>query len=72
MLIPVPTMYFDRCALEDKSPHHQCNYSNFQVTGSIFFGNPSENVIKRHAQISLIMYATLIIHQIHMERMQIS
>ena len=27
MLIPVPPMYFDHCALEDKSSHHQCIYS---------------------------------------------
>ena len=37
MLIPVPPMEFDHCDLEDKSPHHQCTYSDCQVTGSMFF-----------------------------------
>ena len=42
MLIPVPPMNFSHCALEDKPPHHQCTYSDCQVTGSMFFGNTSE------------------------------
>ena len=63
-------MYFDHYALEDKSPHHQCTYSDCQVTGSMFFDNPSENIMQRHAHISLIMSATLIIHHIHMEMIQ--
>ena len=42
MLIPVPSMDFARCALEIKSSHHQCTYSDCQVTGSMFFGDPSE------------------------------
>ena len=42
MLIPVPPMEFDHCDLEDKSTHHQCTYSYFQVTGSMFFYKTSE------------------------------
>ena len=42
VLIPVPRMDFSRCAVEDKSLHHQCTYSDCQVTGSIFFDKPSE------------------------------
>ena len=42
MLIPVPHMDFAHCALKDKSPHHQCTYSDCQVTGSMFFDNPSK------------------------------
>ena len=36
MQILVPSMEFYHCALEDKSPHHQCSYSDCQVIGSIF------------------------------------
>ena len=42
MLIPVPPMNFSRCALEDKLPHNQYTYSDFQVTGSMFFDKLSE------------------------------
>ena len=70
MLIPVPPMDFDHCDLEDKSTHHQCTYSNFQVTGSMFLIGPLKNVLQRNAHISFIISATLIMHQIHMERTQ--
>ena len=42
MRIPVLPMDFAQFTLEDKSSHHQCTYSDFQVTGSMFFDNPSE------------------------------
>ena len=42
MLITVPHMEFSHCSLENKSPHHQCTYSDWQVTGSMFFDKPSE------------------------------
>ena len=64
IIIPVPPMYFAHCALEDKPPHHQWTYNYCQVTGSMFFDNPSENVVQRHAHIRFIMSAILIMHQI--------
>ena len=72
ILKPVPPMDFSNCALEDKSLHHQCTYSDCQVTGSMFFDNPSKNVIQRHAHISFIVSATFIMHQTNMDIMQIA
>ena len=69
-LILFPPMDFSHCDLEDKLPHHQCNHSDCQVTGSMFFDNPSENVIQIHAHIRFIVSATLSMHHIHMKRMQ--
>ena len=71
MLILVPTMDSDYCALEYKSPHHQCTYSDCQVTCRIVLIRPLKNLIQRHANISFITFATLIIHQIHMYRVKI-
>ena len=39
-LITVLPMEFSHCALEDEAPHHQCTYSDCQVTGSMFFDKP--------------------------------
>ena len=70
MLISFQPMYFDHCTLEDESPYNQYTYSDCQVTGRNVFDNPYESVIQRHAHIRFIMSTALIIHQIHMERMQ--
>ena len=70
VLMQVPHMDFAHCSLEDESPHHQCTYSDCQVTGSMFFDNPSENVIQINAHISFIVSATLSMHHIHMKRTQ--
>ena len=70
MLIPVPTIEFSHFPLENKSPHHQCTYSDCEVTGSMFFDNKSENVIQINAHISFITSPALVMHQIHMDMMQ--